>query len=656
MRSIAVMITLLLMGVVALGADDHGNSPLAATPIVADGTLTPACIETSGDMDYFLFAAVEGRTYRILTSHLSERMDTIVYLLADDGQSILRVDDDSAGNDASRIEWTATSSGTYFLMVRHAQATTGTGCYDVSLSITQIDDHGNSALSATPLALDGPATSGFLESSEDVDVFLFTVEAGYDYVIELTRTSDEASVHVELVRGDESLSSGTASTQPARLAWSATENGTLFAAVSAAAGDAAGYNIRALRSGYGDDFANAASGAVPLASPSTEIEGWIEVGGDTDWFAFETRKDAEYAVSVEGLEGGGPFHLSLIGVDGTTVLDSTTSTTGAAAGLTWVAASQDTYYLEISSEERSGAYRLSLQSTLQLQSLGSFNPQGYSLDVRAEGTLAYLVVGTKGLLLVDISDPTRPIEIGSHSTRGYAQAVSVQGRSAYIANRGEGVTFLDVSDPTRPVETGFVDTPGSAQATAVVDGHLYVADQRGGLQIIELNGSAGPTLVGSFETRGFAQAIAVLDNVAYVAGGDAGLELIDVSVPTAPRSLAVVRLTGDVADVAVTGGTAYAATGYRGVRIIDVSDPSSPNEIGSLSTSGEALDLALSGGFLYVAERTEGLSVYSIADPAHPERVAQIDTPGEALSVAITGDLALVADREEGLQIIHLLP
>ena len=656
MRRPAVMILLFLMGFVALGADDHGNSPLAATPIVADGTLTAACIETSGDMDYFLFAAVEGRTYRILTSHLSDRMDTIAYLLDNDGQSILRVDDDSAGEGASRIEWTATSSGTYFLMVRHALATTGTGCYDVSMTITQVDDHGNTMLSATPMALDGPSLSGFLESEEDKDVFLFTVEAGYDYVVELSRTSSEEEIRLELTSASETLAAGTASGQPARLAWSAEASGTLFAIVSPASDAAAAYEIRALRSGYGDDFANASSGARPLASPSSEIQGWIEVEGDQDWFSFATRKDAEYTLSVETIDGSGPFELSLIGVDGTTVLESVTGLAGASADLTWAAPSEDTYYLRVSSSVRSGAYTLSLQSTLQLQTLGSLNPQGYSLDVYAAGDIAYLVVGTKGLLLVDISDPARPVEIGSHSTRGYAQAVSIQGKEAYIANRGEGVTFLDVSDPTRPVETGFVDTPGSAQATAVVDGHLYVADQRGGLQIIELNGAGGPSLVGAFETRGFAQAIAVRNDIAYVAGGDAGLELIDVSQPTSPRSLAVIKLTGDVADVVVTNDMAYAATGYRGVQMIDVSDPTSPVDVGSVNTPGEALDLALAGGFLYVAERTEGLTVYSIADPRNPERVAQIDTPGEALSVAIVGDLALVADREEGLQIIQLLP
>ena len=166
-RTIVVIALLILIGSVTCWADDHGNSPLAASPIEADGVLITACIEDAGDMDYFLFHATAGRTYRINTSHPTEEMDSILYLIEPDGQGILAVDDNSGGETNARIVWTCTESGIYFLMVRHAQATMGTGCYGLSASIAQLDDHGNDRFSASPLS-SGVTAAGFLEEPGDV--------------------------------------------------------------------------------------------------------------------------------------------------------------------------------------------------------------------------------------------------------------------------------------------------------------------------------------------------------------------------------------------------------------------------------------------------------------------------------------------------------
>ena len=149
-----LIVAILAIGVglsLPLWADDHGDSPLAATPVAVGGGLVSACLEAGGDMDYFFFQAAAGRTYLLLTSHLDEGVDTVLYLLDTDGLGILRVDDDGGTDGGSRIEWASPHAGTYFAMVRHAQATTGIGCYSFSASTLQVDDHGNDSLTATPL-------------------------------------------------------------------------------------------------------------------------------------------------------------------------------------------------------------------------------------------------------------------------------------------------------------------------------------------------------------------------------------------------------------------------------------------------------------------------------------------------------------------------
>ncbi len=631
----------------AVVAEDHGNSPLTATPIEPTGTRLPGCIEPTGDMDYFLFQAVKGRVYRLLTSHLSAGMDSVLYLFASDGQSILLVDDNSGGSGASRIEWTCSVSGTYFAMIRHAAPSTGTGCYDFSVSLLETDDHGNDALTATSIAPGDAATSGFIETPSDIDAFLFPVRQGYRYSIVLTplTAGRQPAIRLSGVVGETDW--GT--TEPAMC--TAVQDGAAFAFVSFPNGGTGGYELRVVEDGYSDDHGDAPATATPLEADGATLRGAIEVHEDQDWFLLAARQGAEYHVTVTAEE---PVRLSMIAADGVTVLREEVGSTGTPIQIEWTAPADGSVFLSLEMPDEAGTYELTVSSTLQLQLLGFLNPQGYTLDVAARNSTAYVVVGTKGLLIVDTTDPAHPREIGSHSTRGYAQGVTVDGDFAYVANRGDGLTILDVSDPSRPFEVGFLDTPGSVQDVAVQAGIAYVADQRGGLQIVDVSHPESPRFLATFDTEGYAEAVACADGVAYVAAGDAGLELVDVSNPSAPAALGSIDLRGDASDVVVSGGWAYVAAGFRGIRVVDVRAPAAPVEAGAVSTTGEVRGLALARNFLYAAQRTEGLAVYSLADPTQPELVAALDTAGEALHVAVTSAVAYVADREKGLEIVQL--
>ncbi|TFH08616.1 MAG: hypothetical protein E4H08_07465 [Candidatus Atribacteria bacterium] len=657
-RSILV-VAILLLGSAVAHADDHGSTPLAATPIEADGTLLTACIEDAGDMDYFLFHASAGRTYRISTSHPTESMDSLLYLIDTDGQEILAIDNDSAGDTNARIVWTCHTSGVYFVMVRHAQATIGSGCYGLSVSVSQLDDHGNDRLSASTLA-DGVAVAGFLEESGDVDVFMTQMAPGYEYSIELSRptSSEEAVTATVYQNGSQDPLAALRSqgrSQNETISLSISE--TLFITVQSDSPDhTGGYILQVTKGGYADDHANSAVSATPIPVEWSVIPGRIEVPGDVDWFRLSARSQAEYTFALTPVEASSGLRMVIRGPDGQLLHEAATGVSAEAVSIQWQAPEERIYYLEVSSTNGAGSYTLSISSTLQLQIVGSFNPSGYSLDVEAAEDMAYLIVGTKGLLVIDVSDPTDPFEVGSHSTNGYAQAVAIDGNTVYVANRSEGVTVLDVSDPARPAQLGTYDTPGSAHAILIHQGLAIVSDQRGGLQIARIQSGHTLSHLSSVDTKGYPAAVAAVGQLAYVAVGDAGLEIIDISTPESPVSIGHLDLPGDAGDIAVFDDLAFVATGYRGVRIVDVSDPTAPTEAGWISTAGEAMGVFISGSTLLVAEGTQGISAYSLTNPLEPQLVARVDTPGEATSVAAINEYVYVADRQEGMQLIELLP
>lgn len=132
------------------GTDDHGNTSTTATSIQNDGTSVAGNIETGGDVDFFSFVAASGTEYVLSTGSLGTGMDSLLTLFGTDGASVLGEDDDSGGNYASLLRWTAPAAGTYYVRVRHYNPT-GTGTYRVSAR----------GETTTPPAPTGTAVAGF---------------------------------------------------------------------------------------------------------------------------------------------------------------------------------------------------------------------------------------------------------------------------------------------------------------------------------------------------------------------------------------------------------------------------------------------------------------------------------------------------------------
>ncbi len=94
-------------------ADDHGNDMNTATPLET-GVTAKGRIDHDGDLDYFVFEAVEGKNYRISTELGSLRDSTLELLTAG---GLLAFSDDYGDRLASRIDWLAPETGAYWLAV-----------------------------------------------------------------------------------------------------------------------------------------------------------------------------------------------------------------------------------------------------------------------------------------------------------------------------------------------------------------------------------------------------------------------------------------------------------------------------------------------------------------------------------------------------------
>ena len=104
--------------------DDHGNTASSATQMTV-WLEKIGNIERPGDVDYFSFTGETGLKYKIETT-LDTITDTVIVLYGRDRRTI--IDDNyniSDSNYASRIEWTASADGDYYVAVKGHDGATG---------------------------------------------------------------------------------------------------------------------------------------------------------------------------------------------------------------------------------------------------------------------------------------------------------------------------------------------------------------------------------------------------------------------------------------------------------------------------------------------------------------------------------------------------
>ncbi|MHC1574294.1 MAG: dockerin type I domain-containing protein, partial [Candidatus Methanogasteraceae archaeon] len=90
-----------------------------ANCISVDGTKQTHEFHVPYDQDWLKFGANEYGRYIIETSDLMCGSDTYLYLYDTDGTTEICQDDDGGVGTASKIVWNCSTSGTYYIMVKH---------------------------------------------------------------------------------------------------------------------------------------------------------------------------------------------------------------------------------------------------------------------------------------------------------------------------------------------------------------------------------------------------------------------------------------------------------------------------------------------------------------------------------------------------------
>jgi hypothetical protein len=292
------------------------------------------------------------------------------------------------------------------------------------------------------------------------------------------------------------------------------------------------------------------------------------------------------------------------------------------------------------------------EQNIELNEVGVFEDCRWPMDLYLKDDKLYIADYYAGLIIVDVSDPTMPVELGRFFDGGNGHSVDVFGDFAYVADWEDGLEIIDVSDSSDPAEVGQFNDGGMVLDVSVSGDLAFVADSSNGLEVLDISDPANPILI-RLMYEGGASHVRVQDDVVMVSVYNTGfytLRISDMDV----AEMGFSEDGGDAYYLAVDDRYVVTASGNVGARVIDVSDPVNPVQVGVFRESGVCYGVDVKDDLLFLADHTEGLAVADISDVRDIELMGTYDDGSDVYVVKSRGDLVFLGTKPNGVKILKM--
>lgn len=267
------------------------------------------------------------------------------------------------------------------------------------------------------------------------------------------------------------------------------------------------------------------------------------------------------------------------------------------------------------------------------------------------GDYAYAVCDSPALQIIDISDPSDPVQVGILEIEITETRIFYENGYVYIPT-GSHVSLIDVSDPSNPFFVSSRGVSSSVEDIFVVDGLAYVAANAAGFVILDFTDPENPVRLGDIDI-GYGAAVAVAGTLAYVAASADGLKIIGVSDPSDPILLGTYDLENRSArNVLAIDNLVYVCFGYERIHILEVNEPARPEMIGIYDVDGSSSEIFLDGDNLFVST-SDDFRILDVSDPTRPRFQGIYDVPYLTMDCVVDGNYAYLAEPD-GLIIVDI--
>ena len=291
---------------------------------------------------------------------------------------------------------------------------------------------------------------------------------------------------------------------------------------------------------------------------------------------------------------------------------------------------------------------------------GDDTQDGQATDVFIRNNIAYLVDGSDGLEILDVSDPSNIQELGQFEndigSSFFPRKIFLSEDIAYLAVKYDGLKLIDISDPSNPTLAGSYTNNCWILDVFISKDVAYVAAGENGVEILNISNPSNIVQISNYTdncNNSWSLDFDAQQDLLYVADRYDGIEILDVSNLSSPVELGQLELESAV-EIDVIGDYAYITLYNNGLSIVDVSDPSDPIEISHFKY-GVIKDVFVNGTSCYLVTDS-GLLILDVLDPVNPVIDGVYTFQTSAGGVFVTTNLIYYANGISGLEILQIKP
>ncbi len=283
-----------------------------------------------------------------------------------------------------------------------------------------------------------------------------------------------------------------------------------------------------------------------------------------------------------------------------------------------------------------------------------------------DGSKAYVASGSE-MSILDLTDPSAPLEIGQYVLAGPTRGLTVAGDAAYVlyvppSFAGTGVETVSVASPTQPQFLGRRLLSGDFFHPVVQDNLLALA-KYSFVQLFDISNPALPRARGEYSLPGrfldmsfHGTDLAVLHSQS--SDGANGLVVLDVSDPFDPAAIAAEDLGGLSASVGglwFANNKALASSGN--LAVVDLADRFNPVVLGQFSEPYGLQDVTAANSLVAAFDEQKRLNVIDLSQPAVPipRGLLPINTSGQIKDFVSSGDIAAAVIDSWPADQIHII-
>jgi hypothetical protein len=306
-----------------------------------------------------------------------------------------------------------------------------------------------------------------------------------------------------------------------------------------------------------------------------------------------------------------------------------------------------------------------MEERMLLTEIGSIDTNGEAMNVVVRGNIAFVLdtadTNPGGLVIIDVSDPTNPVELSSLYDGGNAMELAIKDNLVFISDGTDGLETINISDLENPAEIYQYPVSTFSSDIDIVGDLLFAANWEMGFEIFNISNSLSPVKITQYNEYALnCIQFDIQDDIACITdhrNDYTGIRLLNISNPYLPELLDSYTPTNvDFWDPKIHGNNIYVGNHHEGggeLQILDITDTSSITYIEEFRDGGTIFSINFNDSLGFVADYEEGVEVINIANPSNPIEIGEYFDGGHAKNIAIKDDLIFVADLEDGLEILR---